>query len=161
MPKCGKSSDLVGFNILQLVADRRRRLLSIRVVAESGDDSRAFKPPSVNGESCYFMSFNRNKKSIVIDIKTKEGRKLIEQVNFFFGSHAFFLGSPHLLSDLLLDYSWPSRRTFSLKTLRPGRWRKTVSATIVSSESPRISYSVRSPVLVHSRESLLAFVDRL
>lgn len=39
----------------------------------SGDETRGWGPPFVNGESVYFMSANRNKRSIVIDLKSKEG----------------------------------------------------------------------------------------
>jgi hypothetical protein len=49
-----------------------------------GDESRSFKPPQVNGESCYFLSFNRNKKSLAIDIKTPEGKAIILEVILFF-----------------------------------------------------------------------------
>lgn len=41
----------------------------------TGDDSRDFGP-FVNGESIYFVSINRGKKSIAIDLKTKEGKEL-------------------------------------------------------------------------------------
>ena len=47
-----------------------------------GDDSRVF-PPFQNEESAYFMSINRNKRSIAIDLKSEKGmaicRKLIQQ----------------------------------------------------------------------------------
>ena len=42
----------------------------------TGDDSRDFGP-FVNGESIYFVSINRGKKSIAIDLKTKEGKELL------------------------------------------------------------------------------------
>jgi crotonobetainyl-CoA:carnitine CoA-transferase CaiB-like acyl-CoA transferase len=42
-----------------------------------GDESRQFTPPAWNGESCYFLSSNRNKRSITIDLKTDEGREII------------------------------------------------------------------------------------
>ncbi len=42
----------------------------------TGDDSRDFGP-FVNGESIYFISINRGKKSIAIDLKTKEGKELL------------------------------------------------------------------------------------
>ena len=38
-----------------------------------GDDARAF-PPHVNGESAYFMSLNRNKRSVELDLKSEEGK---------------------------------------------------------------------------------------
>jgi len=41
-----------------------------------GDGTRTI-PPFVNGESHYFLSINRNKKSIAIDLKRPEGRDLI------------------------------------------------------------------------------------
>ena len=41
----------------------------------SGDDSRAFGPPFVKGESAYFLSLNRGKKSVVIDLATPGGRE--------------------------------------------------------------------------------------
>lgn len=44
---------------------------------ETGDESRRFTPPSWNGESCYYLSSNRNKRSITIDLKTDEGREII------------------------------------------------------------------------------------
>src|SRR5947209_15517924 len=41
-----------------------------------GDDTRGFGPPFVGGESTYFLSINRNKESVAIDLKRKEGRDL-------------------------------------------------------------------------------------
>jgi crotonobetainyl-CoA:carnitine CoA-transferase CaiB-like acyl-CoA transferase len=40
---------------------------------EHGDDSRAWGPPYVDGESTYFLSINRNKRSIALDLRTEEG----------------------------------------------------------------------------------------
>ena len=40
---------------------------------EHGDDSRAFGPPFSGGESAYFLSVNRNKRSIAVDLRTSEG----------------------------------------------------------------------------------------
>ncbi|ARJ37705.1 formyl-CoA transferase [Sporosarcina ureae] len=42
-----------------------------------GDESRYFTPPTWNGESCYFLSTNRNKRSITIDLKSPEGKEII------------------------------------------------------------------------------------
>ena len=39
-----------------------------------GDDTRSFGPPFVGGLSTYFLSVNRGKRSIVLDLKTEEGR---------------------------------------------------------------------------------------
>jgi crotonobetainyl-CoA:carnitine CoA-transferase CaiB-like acyl-CoA transferase len=40
-----------------------------------GDDTRSF-PPYWNGESCYFMSTNRNKRSVTIDLRTEQGQEI-------------------------------------------------------------------------------------
>jgi len=39
----------------------------------SGDESRRYGPPFENGESSYFLSVNRNKRSITLDLKSAEG----------------------------------------------------------------------------------------
>ncbi len=45
-----------------------------------GDDSRGWGPPFVGKESAYFLSINRNKKSITIDMKTPEGVELVRRL---------------------------------------------------------------------------------
>jgi formyl-CoA transferase/CoA:oxalate CoA-transferase len=47
---------------------------------KGGDDTRAFGPPFVGGESTYFLSINRNKKSVAIDLKNAEARALMQQL---------------------------------------------------------------------------------
>ncbi len=39
-----------------------------------GDDTRSWGPPFVAGESTYFLSINRNKRSIALDLKSDGGR---------------------------------------------------------------------------------------
>ena len=41
-----------------------------------GDDARQFQPPVIHDISTYFLSFNRNKKSVAIDLKRDAGRQL-------------------------------------------------------------------------------------
>ena len=43
----------------------------------SGDDTRAWGPPFWHGLSTYFVSCNRNKRSIALDIKSDEGRAAV------------------------------------------------------------------------------------
>lgn len=46
-----------------------------------GDDTRGWGPPFAGGESAYFLCINRNKKSITVDLKSKEGVALIRQLS--------------------------------------------------------------------------------
>ncbi|XP_021241471.1 succinate--hydroxymethylglutarate CoA-transferase isoform X3 [Numida meleagris] len=46
----------------------------------TGDDTRAWGPPFVGTESVYFLSVNRNKKSIAINMKNSRGAKLIREL---------------------------------------------------------------------------------
>ena len=39
-----------------------------------GDESRTYGPPFQGGESAYFLSVNRNKRGIALDLKSDEGR---------------------------------------------------------------------------------------
>lgn len=45
-----------------------------------GDDTRVWGPPFVGKTSCYFMSINRNKKSICVDLKSPLGREIIKEL---------------------------------------------------------------------------------
>jgi crotonobetainyl-CoA:carnitine CoA-transferase CaiB-like acyl-CoA transferase len=45
-----------------------------------GDDSRGWGPPFLASESAYFLSINRNKKSITIDMKAAEGVELVRRL---------------------------------------------------------------------------------
>jgi formyl-CoA transferase len=47
-----------------------------------GDDTRQWGPPWAGGESAYYLSVNRNKKSITIDLKSDEGRDIIRQLAY-------------------------------------------------------------------------------
>ncbi|XP_064276301.1 succinate--hydroxymethylglutarate CoA-transferase isoform X3 [Passer domesticus] len=46
----------------------------------AGDDTRAWGPPFAGTESVYFLSVNRNKKSIAINMKDSKGVKLIKEL---------------------------------------------------------------------------------
>ena len=46
---------------------------------KGGDDTRAWGPPFLGTESAYYLGINRNKKSICLDIKTKEGFKILAE----------------------------------------------------------------------------------
>lgn len=42
-----------------------------------GDDARAWGPPFLDGESLWFLSVNRNKRSVALDFQSREGAALI------------------------------------------------------------------------------------
>ncbi len=51
----------------------------IKIEPPEGDDSRKFAV-MVNGESTYFLSVNRNKKSVVVDLKKPEGVEIVRRL---------------------------------------------------------------------------------
>lgn len=46
----------------------------------SGDDARAWGPPFLDGDSLWFMSVNRNKRSVAVDYTAEPGRTLFEKL---------------------------------------------------------------------------------
>ena len=45
-----------------------------------GDDTRAFAPPFQGDQAAYFLSINRNKKSITLDMKSERGKEILWQL---------------------------------------------------------------------------------
>ncbi len=45
-----------------------------------GDDTRLFGPPFKDGESAYFLTANRNKKSLLCDLKSEEGQGILREL---------------------------------------------------------------------------------
>jgi crotonobetainyl-CoA:carnitine CoA-transferase CaiB-like acyl-CoA transferase len=46
----------------------------------TGDETRTWGPPFVGGESAYYLSVNRNKRSVAIDLKHPDGRALAHEL---------------------------------------------------------------------------------
>lgn len=49
----------------------------IKVEKETGDDTRRSVPPDINGESAAYMMMNRNKRGIVLDLKSDGGKEIL------------------------------------------------------------------------------------
>lgn len=47
---------------------------------ERGDDTRQWGPPWAEGESAYFLTANRNKKSLTLNLKHEEGQKILQRL---------------------------------------------------------------------------------
>jgi len=69
---------LAGPYATMVLADLGAEIIKIEQ-PEKGDDSRAYGPYK-NGESAYFMSLNRNKESITLNLKTPEGKEILKEL---------------------------------------------------------------------------------
>lgn len=69
---------LAGPYCTMVLADLGARVIKVEKIG-TGDDTREFGP-FVEGESAYFSCFNRNKESIVLDIKSPRDRELLERL---------------------------------------------------------------------------------
>jgi crotonobetainyl-CoA:carnitine CoA-transferase CaiB-like acyl-CoA transferase len=77
---------LAGPYCTQLLGDLGADVIKIERPG-AGDDTRRFAPPFVadeagnsTGESAYFMSANRNKRSITVDLTSAEGQELVRKL---------------------------------------------------------------------------------
>jgi crotonobetainyl-CoA:carnitine CoA-transferase CaiB-like acyl-CoA transferase len=52
----------------------------IKIERPGGDDTRSWGPPFTDGESAYFTAVNRNKRSIVLDLKDPRDRSLARRI---------------------------------------------------------------------------------
>ncbi len=101
---------LAGPTCTQLLGDLGASVIKIENPATGGDDTRQWGPPYVVDDegnnsdlSAYFMSANRNKKSVAVDITTSEGQATIRRL----ASHADILienFKPGGLAKYGLDY---------------------------------------------------------
>src|SRR5262245_45916585 len=59
-----------------LLADMGAEVIKVEP-PPAGDDSRQWGPPFVGGTSSYFLSINRNKKSLGLNLKSEDGRRIL------------------------------------------------------------------------------------
>jgi len=70
------SRALAGPYCTMMLADMGAEVIKVEMPGR-GDDSRSWGPPFVEGESAYFMSINRNKKSITLNMKSEKSTEII------------------------------------------------------------------------------------
>ena len=105
---------LAGPFCTMLLGDMGAEILKIEVPGQ-GDDSRRY-PPFIGEESAYFMNLNRNKKSLVLDLKHPKGK------------------------DVFLELV--ERSDVVLENFRPGTMEKLgLGYDVLKARNPRIVYS--------------------
>lgn len=78
------SRALAGPHAGQMLGDLGARVIKVEAPG-AGDDTRSWGPPFVEGEdgegySTYFLSCNRNKESIALDLKSDDGRRVLRDL---------------------------------------------------------------------------------
>jgi formyl-CoA transferase len=46
----------------------------------TGDETREWAPPSIRGVSAYYLTINRNKRSVTVDLKNADGKRVLERL---------------------------------------------------------------------------------
>ncbi len=69
-----------------------------------GDSSRGWGPPFIEGESAYFLSVNRNKRSLTLNLKSEDGRRILHKL--IKDADIFLTNVPRIASQrkLQIDY---------------------------------------------------------
>ena len=67
---------LAGPYATQMMADMGAEVWKLE--SFRGDDTRQWGPPFANTESAYYLSVNRNKKSLAINLKSKKGQEIVQ-----------------------------------------------------------------------------------
>jgi crotonobetainyl-CoA:carnitine CoA-transferase CaiB-like acyl-CoA transferase len=70
---------LAGPYCTMLLGDMNADVIKIETPG-AGDQSRGWGPPFVEGESTYFLSINRNKRSFTLDIRSAPGQEILHKL---------------------------------------------------------------------------------
>jgi crotonobetainyl-CoA:carnitine CoA-transferase CaiB-like acyl-CoA transferase len=73
------TQDFAGPFCTMILSDLGAEVIKIEK-PDGGDETRAWGPPFVDGISYYFLSLNRGKKSVVLDLKKNEAQKIIRKL---------------------------------------------------------------------------------
>ncbi len=70
---------LTGPFCTMILADLGAEVIKVETPS-GGDDTRQWGPPFIAGESAYFLSINRNKKSLTLDLESEKGRSIFYEL---------------------------------------------------------------------------------
>jgi crotonobetainyl-CoA:carnitine CoA-transferase CaiB-like acyl-CoA transferase len=73
------TTSVAGPSATMLLADMGAEVIKIERPV-GGDDARAWGPPFLDGESLWFLSVNRNKKSVALDYSKSEGLEILRRL---------------------------------------------------------------------------------
>jgi formyl-CoA transferase/CoA:oxalate CoA-transferase len=73
------TQDFAGPFCTMILSDLGAEVIKIEK-PDGGDETRAWGPPFIDGISYYFLSLNRGKKSVVLDLKKGEAQKIIRKL---------------------------------------------------------------------------------
>ncbi len=73
------TTSIAGPYATMLLADLGAEVVKVER-SGAGDDSRAWGPPFLDGESLWFLSVNRNKQSITLDYSSEDGRAVLHRL---------------------------------------------------------------------------------
>lgn len=75
---CDVTQNLAGPFCCQILGDLGAEV--VKVEPPGGDPARAWGPPFWGADGTLFLSVNRNKRSVVLDIRTEEGREALHRI---------------------------------------------------------------------------------
>ena len=70
---------LAGPYCTMLLADLGAVVLKVEIPGR-GDDTRQWGPPWAGGEAAYYLSVNRGKKSLTLNLKSEQGREIVREL---------------------------------------------------------------------------------
>lgn len=106
------TKDFAGPFCTMILADLGAEVVKIEKPG-SGDETRAWGPPFIDGTSYYFLSLNRGKKSVSLDLKRREAREVIRRL-VVDSDILVESNRPGTMSKLELDYRTLRRINHSL-----------------------------------------------
>src|ERR671938_2081982 len=70
---------LAGPYCTMILGDHGADVIKIEIPG-TGDETRLWAPPFIEGESAYYLSINRNKRSVTLDLKNERAKRVLERL---------------------------------------------------------------------------------